>query len=127
MEWFMKVLRQYADFDGRARRKEYWMFALFYIVFSACASLLDEMSYSEDGFQDHIITNLFVLGLFIPSLAVSVRRLHDIGKSGWYLLLWFLPVIGWLWVIFLHCQDSEAGPNHYGPNPKGISNDNLRI
>lgn len=122
MEWFIKVLRQYADFNGRARRKEYWMFTLFYIVFSIFASLMDDtmdMAYSDEPFSGGVISTAYALALFIPGLAVSVRRLHDIGKSGWMILVVLIPVIGWIWLIILHCQDSERGNNAYGPNPKG--------
>lgn len=125
MEWFMKVLRQYADFEGRARRKEFWMFTLFYTVFSMAAALLDGQmgtEYGDEPFNGGFLSSAFSLALFIPSLAVSVRRLHDISKSGWYLLLWLLPIIGWIWLIVLYCQDSAHGENEYGPNPKGYGN-----
>ncbi|MCD8539447.1 MAG: DUF805 domain-containing protein [Leadbetterella sp.] len=121
MEWFIKVLRQYADFDGRARRKEFWMFTLFYVVFSLFAALMDDamdMSYTDDLLSGGMISTAYALALFIPGLAVSVRRLHDIGKSGWMILVIFIPLIGWIWLIVLHCQDSEPGSNSYGPNPK---------
>ena len=122
----MKVLRQYADFDGRARRKEFWMFTLFYCVFSMAAALLDDQmdaGSSDEPFNGGFLSAAFSLALFIPSLAVSVRRLHDINKSGWYVLLWFLPIIGWIWLLILHCEDSQIGNNQYGSNPKGIGND----
>lgn len=122
MEWFIKVLRQYSDFDGRARRKEFWMFVLFYILFSACIAFMDDMmdtAYSEEPFSGGILSTAYALALFIPSLAVSIRRLHDTGKSGWMILLSFVPFIGWIWLLILYCQDSEPGSNPYGPNPKG--------
>lgn len=122
MEWFIKVLRQYADFDGRARRKEFWIFILFYIVFSACAALIDDMmdtAYSDEPLSGGMLSTAYVLALLIPGLAVSVRRLHDVGKSGWMILVVFIPFVGWLWLLALYCQNSQRGMNPYGPNPKG--------
>ncbi|MDR1730452.1 MAG: DUF805 domain-containing protein [Prevotellaceae bacterium] len=114
MEWFLKVLRQYADFEGRARRKEFWMFTLFYCIFNVVAGIIDGLL----GFRVGIFGGILALGLLIPSLAVSVRRLHDIGKSGWWLFLLLIPVIGWIIIFVWDCQDSQPGENQYGPNPK---------
>lgn len=122
MEWFLKVLRQYADFEGRARRKEFWMFVLFYALFSICAAFMDDLmdtAYSDDPLSGGMLSTAYALALFIPALAVSVRRLHDIGKSGWMMLVCFIPVFGWIWLLSLHCQNSQRGNNAYGPNPKG--------
>lgn len=83
MNWYIKCLKQYADFSGRARRKEYWLFVLFnYIIFNV-AGLIDVISGFTDGFEIGPLGALYLLGMLIPSLAVIVRRLHDIGKSGW--------------------------------------------
>lgn len=119
MEWYLKVIRQYADFNGRARRKEYWMFILFNLIFAIAAMLLDTLlgiNFAEGtGGPLYILYALFAL---IPGLAVAVRRLHDIGKSGWMLLIAFIPLIGAIWLIVLMCTDSDSGSNEYGPNPK---------
>ena len=119
MEWYLKVIRQYADFNGRARRKEYWMFILFNVIFAIAAMLLDTLlgiNFAEGtGGPLYILYALFAL---IPGLAVAVRRLHDIGKSGWMLLIAFIPLIGGIWLIVLMCTDSDSGSNEYGPNPK---------
>jgi uncharacterized membrane protein YhaH (DUF805 family) len=118
MNWYLKCLKQYADFKGRARRKEYWMFGLFNVIFYFVLLKID----SALGFSDVLGFNLFALlydlAIFIPSLAVTVRRLHDTGRSGWYFLLWFLPVVGWVWMIFLMTTEGWIGENQYGADPQ---------
>ena len=109
MKWFIKGFQQYADFKGRARRKEYWMFVLFNFIISFVMSLLGLV----------VLSWIYTVAVFIPSLAVCVRRLHDIGKSGWWLLISFIPLIGLIWLIVLFVQDSQAGSNEWGANPKG--------
>lgn len=119
MNWYLKVLKQYADFNGRARRKEYWMFLLFNIIFLICAMILDNVlgfSFQDGG--PGILYMAYALGVLIPGLAVAVRRLHDIGKSGWWILIGLIPIIGGIWLIVLYCTDSVPGVNEYGPNPK---------
>lgn len=117
MEWYLKVLRDYAKFDGRARRKEYWMFFLFNVIIAFVAGLLDSMLGLGMG-TFGILSTLYLLAVFIPGIAVGVRRLHDTGRSGWWLLVALIPVIGVLVLLFFLVQDSEPGPNQYGPNPK---------
>lgn len=120
MNWYLKVLKQYADFNGRARRKEYWMFALFNIiiimvlglVFGAIGGALE----TEELMTIPIA--IYYLGIIIPSLAVAVRRLHDQDKSGWYYLISFIPLIGGIWLLVLMCTEGTHGPNQYGPDPK---------
>ena len=115
MKWFLKCLRQYADFKGRARRKEYWMFLLFDAIFAIVAGGIDYVA----GTSSHgVFYGLFILGTFIPSTAVAVRRLHDIGKSGWMYLVVLIPLIGAIWLLILFVRDSQEGENQYGPNPK---------
>lgn len=109
----------YANFSGRARRSEYWYFVLFnYILYFACL-ILGSMSESMLLIFS-IIYLLACLAMLIPSFAVCVRRLHDIGKSGWNLLWGFLPVIGWILLIIWYCKDSQPGKNNWGDNPKGV-------
>ena len=72
-----------------------------------------------------IVSNIYNLLIFIPSISVLLRRLHDAGKSGWYFFLLFLPIIGWIWLLVLLCMDSEPNSNEWGDNPKGYGNDNL--
>ena len=123
MNWYLKVLSQYADFSGRARRKEYWMFALFCIIFLVVAAILDNLlglTFKIPG-QSLPYGWLYVAyGLFtiVPSLAVFVRRLHDIGKSGWYWFLGFIPLIGAIILLIWCCTDSQVGENKWGENPK---------
>ncbi|MGM0461304.1 MAG: DUF805 domain-containing protein [Fibrobacterota bacterium] len=113
MEWFIKAVQQFSDFEGRARRREYWFFVLFYILFALAAMGIDDLLGTG-----MMLYTFYVLALFPPALAVQVRRLHDTGKSGWMILIAFIPVIGYLWLLFLLVQDSTPGENAYGPNPK---------
>tara|TARA_R110002049_G_scaffold65035_1_gene170987 strand:+ start:126680 stop:127042 length:363 start_codon:yes stop_codon:yes gene_type:complete len=108
MNWYLKVLKQYADFNGRARRKEYWMFTLFNLIIIYGSSII---AIAIDTPLLSIVGSIYSLAVLIPSLAVGVRRMHDVGKSGWYLLI---PIYS----LILACTDSEAGTNKWGPNPK---------
>jgi len=119
MNWYLKALRQYADFSGRATRQEFWMFVLFNIIFSVFSTLID---YSlGTGFEGGgIISSIYSLAVLIPSLAVTVRRLHDIGKSGWNILLGLIPLIGFIILIVYYATDSEFGDNKWGPDPKPV-------
>ncbi len=122
MKWYLKVLKQYADFNGRARRKEYWMYALFtFIVFFATASL-DILLFGGDLESDEppmlIFTCIYLLGTIIPNLALSVRRLHDSGQSGWMFFVKIIPFIGGIWFFILMVTNGQTGSNKYGPDPK---------
>jgi uncharacterized membrane protein YhaH (DUF805 family) len=120
MKWYKKVLSQYADFKGRARRKEYWMFVLFNMIFLIAAIALDNLlgtKFSPEMPLGYLYM-LYVLAVFVPSLAVAVRRLHDIGKSGWWYFISLVPLIGGIWLLVLLVTDSEAEDNKWGPNPK---------
>ena len=129
MNWYLKVLKQYADFKGRARRKEYWMFLLFHLIFVFALVFL--MLFSENTSDESpnmvliIILALYFLATIVPSIAVTVRRLHDIGKSGSWYFISFIPYIGGFWLLILTCMDSENKPNKWGENPKGIGNDSV--
>jgi len=118
MNWYIKVLKKYAVFGGRARRKEYWMFGLFNFIFSLVASLLDLAIFGRALAEFGPLSVVYALAVFVPGLAVSVRRLHDVGKSGWYLLINLIPIAGSIWFLVLTCTDSQPGDNKYGPNPK---------
>ena len=113
MYWYLEVLKKYAVFYGRARRTEYWMFVLFNFIIAMAISIVESLLGSP-GF----IGMLYGLAVFIPSLAVSVRRLHDTGRSGLWLLIAFVPLIGFIVLLVFMVQDSEYGQNQYGPNPK---------
>jgi uncharacterized membrane protein YhaH (DUF805 family) len=122
MNWYLKVINQYFDFSGRARRKEYWLFSLFSIIISWTLTIID-MVFETYVFS--IISTIYSLLIFIPSLAVLLRRLHDSGNTGWYLFLLLIPIFGWIWLLVLLCIESEPGPNKWGENPKGFGNDSL--
>ncbi|NRD78950.1 DUF805 domain-containing protein [Bacillus sp. BRMEA1] len=113
MEWYVKVLKNYVGFQGRARRKEYWMFVLFNFIISIVLSILQAILHLHQ-----FLTGLYSLAILLPSLAVTVRRLHDIGKTGWWILIGLIPIIGDIILIIFNCFDSEEQTNKYGPNPK---------
>lgn len=122
MNWFLSALKtKYATFSGRAQRAEYWYFLLFYILIYIGLSVIDRAlgMYSQEG-QIGLLGGLFSLATLIPSLAVAVRRLHDTGRTGWWLLLGFIPLIGAIVLIVFMVLDSDPGTNEYGPNPKGV-------
>jgi uncharacterized membrane protein YhaH (DUF805 family) len=122
MNWYLKVLKQYADFNGRARRKEYWMFVLFNLIFALIAMILDNiLGIAMDDIGYGPLYGIYALAVFIPGLAVAVRRLHDIGKSGWMILIALIPLIGAIWLLVLMVTDSNPGENQYGQNPKGVT------
>lgn len=114
MNWYVKCLKQYVDFKGRARRTEYWMFVLFNAIFTAIAYIIDYAIGIE------IISTLYSIAMICPGLAVEIRRLHDIGKSGWWLLIVLIPIVGWILYLVWACTDSQSGVNKYGANPKEI-------
>ncbi|MDN3669069.1 DUF805 domain-containing protein [Echinicola jeungdonensis] len=119
MYYYLKGLHQYADFKGRARRKEYWMFTLFNILISIAAVLLDNLiGWTIGAFTYGPIFLTYLLAIFLPSLGVTVRRLHDIGKSAWLVLIAFIPFIGAIWLLILMVADGDPYPNKYGNNPK---------
>lgn len=129
MNWYFAVLKNYAGFSGRARRKEYWMFFLFNIIFAVVAVILDKIFGTViEGVGYGLFYILYVLVVFIPGLAVSVRRLHDIGKSGLMILITAIPLIGTVWFLVLMVLDSVPGENQYGPNPKEVivSHNNIK-
>ena len=121
MNWYLAVLKNYAGFSGRARRKEYWMFVLFNMIFAIVAMILDNvLGIAIEGVGYGPLYGLYVLAVLIPGLAVAVRRLHDVGKSGWMILIALIPIIGAIWLLVLMVTDSNTGENKYGPNPKEI-------
>jgi len=115
MEHYMNALRSYADFSGRNRRKAFWMFMLINFIFSLLTGVID-------GITDTMfVSSIYSLALFIPGLSIGARRLHDTGRSGWWQLLWLVPVIGWIVLIVFLAQDSHEGENDFGPNPKELA------
>ncbi|MBI1285553.1 MAG: DUF805 domain-containing protein [Thiobacillus sp.] len=119
MNWYLGVLQKYAVFSGRARRKEYWMFFLFNVIISIILAVVDRMTgmFSEASGVG-VFESIYGLAILLPSLAVAVRRLHDTDRSGWWLLIGLIPVIGAIVLLVFLVQDSKPGHNQYGPNPK---------
>jgi uncharacterized membrane protein YhaH (DUF805 family) len=128
MNWYLEVLKKYAQFDGRSRRKEYWFFALFNCLVGLVLGMLGGLTMAFSGHADNPsysflglgLVCLYSLAVLIPGLAVTVRRLHDTGRSGWWIFISFVPFVGGIILLIFMLQDSHPGPNQYGPNPKGI-------
>jgi uncharacterized membrane protein YhaH (DUF805 family) len=117
MEFMIMPLKRFADFSGRSRRKEYWMFQLLLAVIYFGVFMASAASKSESVALALIV--VFVLVAFIPGIAVQVRRLHDIGKSGWWCFITLVPFVGGIWLFVLNCSEGQNGQNQYGPDPKG--------
>lgn len=114
MNYYVEVLtKKYAQFSGRARRSEFWFFVLFNFIASMVLGFIDGFI----GYQ--ILSGIYSLAVLVPSIAVWVRRLHDTGKSGWWLLLALVPIVGVIVLLVFAVMDSVAGENQYGANPKG--------
>lgn len=129
MEWMILPYRRYAEFTGRSRRKEYWMFALFQLLVSMAIGLVFGRTTTMMGGgmmagmttvqgPGGMVQNLFSLVSLVPGLAVSVRRLHDQDRSGWLMLLVFIPILGWFALLVFMCLEGTRGPNRFGPDPK---------
>lgn len=116
MNWYLTCLRKYFVFSGRARRKEYWFFALFNFIFAFAAGTID-LILNTVGF----FSGIYYLAIFIPSLAVTIRRLHDTSRSGWWLLIVFIPIIGAITLFIFMLLDSKPETNKYGANPKATN------
>jgi uncharacterized membrane protein YhaH (DUF805 family) len=119
MSWYLEVLKKYAVFDGRARRKEYWMFFLITVVITAVLILIDILigTFSPQ-LGVGLLAGIYSLAVLIPTIAVTVRRLHDTGRSGWWILLGLIPFIGGIILLIFMLLDSQPSANQYGPNPK---------
>lgn len=120
MNYYKVALSKYAVFSGRSRRSEYWYFVLCNVIISFALSLVDGMLGFGGEESAGIFGGLYALAMIIPSIAVGVRRLHDIGKSGWWMFILLVPILGVLVLFFLMIRDSQPGDNQYGPNPKGV-------
>jgi uncharacterized membrane protein YhaH (DUF805 family) len=126
MQWYLKVLKQYADFNGRARRTEFWMFVLINTLISIALGIVDAAMGTAtvygDGamysFSPGILGGLYGLAVLIPSLAVTVRRLHDTDRSGWWILIGLIPLVGSIVLLVFTCLEGTRGPNAYGMDPK---------
>ncbi len=133
LQWMILPYRRYFQFGGRSRRTEYWLFVLFQVFVSSVISILFGVQTTSEQSQQYgayvgfssqlsgtggMVQNLFGLVSFIPGLTVAVRRLHDQDRSGWLLLLVFIPLLGWFALFVLMCLDGTRGPNRHGPDPK---------
>ena len=123
MKYYLHALKNYSNFKGRARRKDYWMFTLMYVIILIFATILDniigttfEIAGTNLGYGwVYLIVGLLHL---LPSLSLVVRRLHDVGKSGWFYFIILIPVIGFIWIFILSIKEGEMGNNFYGSDPK---------
>ncbi|MCJ1676986.1 DUF805 domain-containing protein [Streptomyces sp. APSN-46.1] len=115
MNHYTDVLKKYATFSGRARRQEYWMYTLFNVGIIIVLAILDAVLSTGP-----LLVGIYVLAVFLPSLAVTVRRLHDLGKSGWWYFISLVPFIGGIWLLVLTATAGQQQPNEYGPDPKAI-------
>lgn len=115
MKYWVGCWKKYATFNGRARRKEYWMFILFNMLVAFGVNVVDAVLGMEG-----LLGGLYSLAVLIPGWAVFTRRMHDIGKSGWWWLIGLVPVVGAIVLLVFMCKDGQPGDNAYGPNPKGV-------
>lgn len=122
MNWFLTVLKEhYADFNGRARRKDYWMFTLWNLIVCIVLGVILGALVAFTGIKAlMVVAYLYGLAVLIPSIALGVRRLHDIGKSGLWYLIGLVPYVGGIVLLIFFCLDSQPGPNKWGANPKGM-------
>jgi uncharacterized membrane protein YhaH (DUF805 family) len=122
MDWYLAALNKYAVFEGRSRRKEYWMFTLINALIIVVLSWIDMFTgwYSLEG-ELGMLSGLFSLAILIPSIAVGVRRLHDTDRSGWWMLLCFFPLIGVAVLLVFFVLDGTPGSNRFGEDPKQLA------
>ena len=115
MNSYINVLKKYAVFTGRASRKEFWMFILINFIISIVLTM-GEVAMGGPG----IVGMIYSLLVLLPAIGVSIRRMHDTNRSGWWILTWLIPILGIAFMVFFGVQDSQPGDNQYGPNPKGL-------
>jgi uncharacterized membrane protein YhaH (DUF805 family) len=126
MKWMLLPLRRYAEFDGRSRRMEFWMFNLFVYIIAIGVMVVFGLTYAMGLSETEMMTimtpvfilyGLFCLAILVPGLAVTVRRLHDIDRSGWAILFGLIPLVGGIILLVFYCTPGTAGPNRFGPDP----------
>ena len=118
MHWYVDVLKNYTGFSGRAHRTEFWMFALISWVISMILGFVDSLLGMDGAFG---LGSLYALAVLLPSIAVAMRRLHDTDRSGFWLLLMIIPILGWLVLLIFYCLEGTSGDNKYGPDPTAVS------
>lgn len=126
MRWYIDAIMNYVNFKGRSRRRAYWMFVLMNFIIMVLLTLVDAAFSIDIGiFGMGLISTVYYIFIFLPSLALSVRRLHDTGRSGWWVLISLIPVAGFIVLLVFFCQNSYYGDNEYGPCPKEYPNEDL--
>ena len=121
MKYYIKALLNFSNFHGRSTSREFWYFCLFNLLLQIITFIIDiafKLSFSILFYSIGVTSFLYTLVTIIPGLAISVRRLHDIGKSGCLLFLPIIPIVGAIWLLILFCSNSQPGENNWGPNPK---------
>ncbi|MCD2195133.1 DUF805 domain-containing protein [Actinomycetospora endophytica] len=129
MQWYLKALKQYADFSGRARRTEFWMFVLISFIISLVLAIIDSAIgtahlYSSGGaayYSPGILGGIYSLAVLIPTIAVTVRRLHDTDRSGWWFFIQLIPIVGSIVLLVFMCLEGTRGPNRFGLDPKAAT------
>ena len=117
MSWYFKVLQKYAVFQGRAHRTEYWMYTLVNFIIAVILIILSAKTGTSADNGVSVLFIIYQLAIFIPTLAVTVRRLHDTDRSGWWILIGFVPIIGGIWLFILMILSGTPGHNRFGPEP----------
>ena len=115
MEWYLSVVSNYVQFDGRARRKEYWMFALFSAIITVVLAVVDGVI----GWGPWLC-GVYTLAMILPNVAVTIRRLHDTNRSGWWALISGVPAVGGIILLVLMCLEGDLVDNRFGQNPKNV-------
>ena len=122
MRWYLMVMSKYDEFRGRSGKKELWTFVIYNLVFVGIAIAIDNMAgTTAAGLPYGLFNYLYIMAIIIPGWALTIRRLHDIGKSGWFSLIILIPVIGIIWLLALFFADGDVGGNKYGTNPEIIA------
>ena len=120
MNYYFHVLGKYAVFSGRASRKEFWLFWLVHLIISVALALFEGFNNLFPESNDSILSSVYALAVLLPTFAVGARRLHDTGRTGWWQLIAFIPLVGVIVLIIFCQQDGESGANYYGPDPKAF-------
>lgn len=119
MNWYLAVLRKYTVFDGRASRTEYWMYTLVNVLVIIALAIVDRMLGLTLAHGFGLLGSIYGLAVLLPGIGVCIRRLHDSGRSGWWVLIALVPLVGGIVLLVFMVLDSQPGDNDYGPNPKG--------
>ncbi|MBA7561377.1 Inner membrane protein YhaI [subsurface metagenome] len=118
MSWYFRVLKKYAVFSGRAGRKEYWYFVLFNLIIGWALSFIESFVGIAPELNFSILSLIYSLAVLLPGLGVAIRRLHDIGRSGWWLFIGLIPFAGAIVILVFTATGSQIGTNEYGPSPE---------